>query len=90
MEFYYEKINTANACELLPVKRLLKDMNFSKGVISTAVHGRLERERVLESEGNKFLEPTIFSPLKIIPEKIAIEFKKILWITSKKKRIRYT
>ena len=31
-----------------------------------------DEERVLESEGNKFLEPTIFSPLKIIPEKIAI------------------
>ena len=30
------------------------------------------RERVLESEGNKFLEPTIFSSLKIIPEKITI------------------
>ena len=36
------------------------------------INRRLERERVLESEGNKFLEPTIFSPLKIIPEKIAI------------------
>ena len=41
------------------------------------INRRLERERVLESEGNKFLEPTIFSPLKIIPEKIAIEFKKM-------------
>ena len=26
----------------------------------------------IKDEGNKFLEPTIFSPLKIIPEKIAI------------------
>ena len=31
-----------------------------------------ERERVLVNEGNKFLEPTIFSSLKIIPEKITI------------------
>ena len=32
----------------------------------------LEGERVLEDEGNKILEPTNFSPMKIIPEKIAI------------------
>merc|ERR1712160_110121 len=32
----------------------------------------IKRERVLEGEGNKILEPTIFSATKIIPEKIAI------------------
>ena len=33
---------------------------------------RWKRESVLEDENNKFLVPTIFSPLKIIPEKIEI------------------
>ena len=36
------------------------------------VERKWERERVDDTEGNKFLEPTIFSPLKIIPEKIVI------------------
>ncbi len=38
-----------------------------------------EREFLEEDEGNKFLEPTILSPLKITPEKIAaIEGHKLL------------
>ena len=42
---------------------------------------RQQQEIILEqkeSEGNKFLEPTIFSPFKIIPEKIAITFHESL------------
>ena len=50
------------------------------------VESKWRLERVHEDEGNKFLEPTIFSPLKIIPEKIAItapkERTKWKWATT--------
>ena len=50
------------------------------------VETKCKRERVHEDEGNKFLEARIFSPLKIIPEKIAItapkERTKWKWATT--------
>ena len=50
------------------------------------VERKWERERVDDTEGNKFLEPTIFSPLKMIPEKIEItapkERTKWKWATT--------
>ena len=50
------------------------------------VETKWNREFLEEDEGNKFLEPTIFSPLKITPEKIAItapkERTKWKWATT--------
>merc|ERR1711894_489706 len=73
-----EKTSHLGESMIWTLPRLVRTLNPRKCIgekvrrIPINVETKWLRELQEEDEGNKFLEPTIFSPLKITPEKIAI------------------